>query len=376
MLKSVHIKGYRSVRSVHIPVEPLTLLVGRNGVGKTNLYRALQLLNGAANGTITRMIAEEGGVTSVFWAGRREHKKPVRLVLSVELDLVEYSVEIGLPQPDEDALPLEPRVKEEELAVCQGRKRIVMMKRQGPVVQLRSPTGRLEIHRQRLLASETALATFRDLAQFPELEVTRNELAEWRFYDQFRTDSLSPLRKPALALSTPSLASDGSDLAAVLATVFYVARSPSAIRDAVRQAFPEADLDVQVMDGLASFSMQMPDMPRPFLAQELSEGTLRYLCLIGALLSYRPPPFVALNEPEASLHPDLMEPLAQIICRSAERTQIWVVTHSEQFAAELCSLSGIRSLEVEKQRYGATVIANLTASGTFRDGEDDDDDAE
>jgi predicted ATPase len=54
MLKAVHIKGYRSVRSQYLPVEPLTLLVGRNGVGKTNLYRALQLLHGSATGTITR----------------------------------------------------------------------------------------------------------------------------------------------------------------------------------------------------------------------------------------------------------------------------------------------------------------------------------
>jgi predicted ATPase len=382
MLKAVHIKGYRSVRSQYFPIEPLTLFVGRNGVGKTNLYRALQLLHGAATGTITRMIAEEGGVTSVFWAGRRVHKQPVRLILSVELGTIDSSVEIGLPRMKTDgfgnidtieaALDLEPRVKEEELSFRRGGKKLVMMKRDGDTVRLRNTAGRLAVQAQRLLASETALASFRDPSRFPELEVARRELAEWRFYDQFRTDALSPIRKSALAISTPGLASDGSDLAAVLATVFHITEDPADIHDAIANAFPRAQLGVHVADGLASFAMQMPDMPRPFVAQELSDGTLRYLCLIGALLSYRSPPFIALNEPEASLHPDLVEPLADLICRASRHSQVWVVTHSERLAAALGRAAGIRSLSMEKDRDGGTIIAGLKASGTFRDDDDED----
>jgi predicted ATPase len=116
----------------------------------------------------------------------------------------------------------------------------------------------------------------------------------------------------------------------------------------------------------------MPNMPHPFAAKELSDGTLRYLCLIGALLSYRSPPFIALNEPEASLHPDLVEPLADLICRATRHSQVWVVTHSERLAAALCRAAGIRSLSVEKDRYDGTIIADVRASGTSRDVDDED----
>ena len=86
----------------------------------------------------------------------------------------------------------------------------------------------------------------------------------------------------------------------------------------------------------ASFGMVFLDYPkRVFAASKLSDGTLRYLALAGALLAYRLPAFIALNEPETSLHPDLPEPLARLIARSAERTQIWPVTHSERLASAL-----------------------------------------
>ncbi len=61
-------------------------------------------------------------------------------------------------------------------------------------------------------------------------------------------------------------------------------------------------------------------MPRPLAAAELSDGALAYLCLVAALASYRLPGFIALNEPETSLHPDLVGPLARLIGRASERT--------------------------------------------------------
>src|ERR1700760_559593 len=96
-LSAVSIKKYRSVRSLWLPVEQLSVFVGANGVGKTNLYKALALLRGAADGTLTRAIADEGGLNSVLWAGPRPHRKPVRLVLKALFDELDYGVEVGLP---------------------------------------------------------------------------------------------------------------------------------------------------------------------------------------------------------------------------------------------------------------------------------------
>src|SRR6202163_3684275 len=99
----------------------------------------------------------------------------------------------------------------------------------------------------------------------------------------------------------------------------------------------------------ASFGMIFPDHPqRVFDAGELSDGTLRYLALAGALLAYRLPGFIALNEPETSLHPDLLGPLARLIAVAAERTQIWMVTHSQPLAAALAEHAGVRPLHIIK----------------------------
>ena len=98
----------------------------------------------------------------------------------------------------------------------------------------------------------------------------------------------------------------------------------------------------------------------------MSDGTLRYLAIAGALLGYRLPSFIALNEPETSLHPDLLEPLARLILRAGQRTQIWVVTHSERLAQAFMRESRVTPRTVIK-RNGATWIDGLKLSGTFGD---------
>jgi predicted ATPase len=112
--------------------------------------------------------------------------------------------------------------------------------------------------------------------------------------------------------------------------------------------------------------MAFPEFPqREFAAEELSDGTLRFLALAGALLAYRLPPFVALNEPEASLHPDLMKPLAGLIARAAERTQLWLVTHSTALAEAVVESGAGKVRTVLKADDGATQIAGLKMWGEF-----------
>jgi predicted ATPase len=157
------------------------------------------------------------------------------------------------------------------------------------------------------------------------------------------------------------LAPDGHNLAAVLATLYYVQGDASAVEQAVEEAMPGTKLIVDVDKGRASLALKFADQPRPFGAHEISDGTLRYLCLIGALCSYRLPPFIALNEPETSLHPDLMPALAGLIARASKRTRIWVVTHSRALASEISRLTGVSAGTVTKRR-GATLIETARAA--------------
>jgi predicted ATPase len=349
-LTAVAVDGYRSIRRIRLPVGHLTVLVGRNGVGKTNLYRSLELLAAAARGALTREIAEEGGIESVLWAGRRPRGKPVRLRLGAELGDLEYGVEIGLPNPTEAAVgPTEPLVKAEALMHRRGRTWTTLMKRQGPSAWLRDEQGRRQAYEGSLLASETALAGFQDPARYPELDLVRRALLDWRFYHAFRTDKASPVRAPALAVTAPTLASDGGNLAACLATVMNIRGEAPAIEAAIGDAFPGARLDAAVDLGRIHLELRLADMPRPLAVHELSDGTLAYLCLVAALLSYRLPGFIALNEPEASLHADLIRPLARLIAGASEQTQVWVVTHSHALAEALEAEAGATPRTVIKR---------------------------
>jgi predicted ATPase len=98
---------------------------------------------------------------------------------------------------------------------------------------------------------------------------------------------------------------------------------------------------------------------RPLEAPELSDGTLRYLLLAAALFSPRLPPLLVLNEPENSLHPDLLAPLARLIAAVAERTQVWVVAHAEALITALEATPGSRLLRLERE-LGATLLPGQT----------------
>jgi predicted ATPase len=168
-------------------------------------------------------------------------------------------------------------------------------------------------------------------------------------------------------VAAPLLAADGGNLAAVFATLRHIREDSTELDAAIEAAFPGARLDVPIPEQHASFTLTFPDLPRRgFAAHELSDGTLHFLALLGALLSYRLPPLIVLNEPEASLHPDLLPAIAGVIATAARRTQILVVTHSNALAAALEAETGAPAREVLRQD-GATRIAGLTRLGQFED---------
>jgi predicted ATPase len=387
----ISVSGYRSLRGIRFPVGGLTVFVGANGVGKTNLYRALQLLQASAAGTLSRELASEGGMQSALWAGQRRTSQPVRMKLSVGLGgddrgraqaefsygvelgvAYSYEVDIGLRMPTAAAFLLEPQVKEETLLFHKGRRPATILERRGPRAVAMDEEGKKQTLGTELLASETALGALQDPARFPDVDVVRRTMLDWKFYHDFRSDRASPLRQPCLAVTTPTLASDGSDLAAVFATLVHVREDTVELDRAIDDAFPGAELVVPMPERSASFGLTMPEYPkRVFEAGELSDGTLRYLALAGALLGYRLPAFIALNEPESSLHPELLEPLARLIVRAAERTQVWVVTHSERLAEAFESYGKVRPHTVIK-RNGETWIEGLNLGGEFRTEDEDD----
>jgi predicted ATPase len=374
-------KSFRSLRAIHYPVSNLDVFVGANGVGKTNLYRALELLRSAAANTLARDLSREGGLVSAMWAGPRGRSDTARIRLAVGLSaepenrpskgLYRYEVEVGFPPAAASAaFQAEPQIKTEAISYVGRTRTVRLIDRRGPSVMARAENGRPTQIDIDLLDSETVLGRLEDPSRYPELDVLRRTLLQWRFYHGLRTDAASPLRQPCAAVATPTLGSDGSDLAAVFATLVHIRQDANDLDRVIDSAFPGAKLIVPPPDRVASFGMSFPEFPqRVFDAQELSDGTLRFLALAGALLAYRLPPFIALNEPEASLHPDLMEPLAQLVVRAAERTQLWLVTHSNRLADAIVA-AGRGQVRTVRKQAGATQIEGLKAWGAFADDDD------
>src|SRR5580704_9302597 len=392
MVSEVRAAGYRSLRAIRFPLGRLSVFAGANGAGKTNLYRTLQLLQASAAGTLSYELAAEGGMESALWAGRRKKNEPARISLMAGFapladdgDASEgsfsYLVEIGLaqqhkaafdlePQVHAAAFKLEPQVKEETLTFHHGARPIKLLERRGPHVVARDEEGlRIDLAMD-LMASETALASIAEPERFADLALIRRTMLDWRFYHVLRTDRDSPLRRPCLAVTSPTLSSDGSNLAAVFATLVHIRQDVESLRRMIDDAFAGARLVVPPPERAASFGMIFPDYPqRVFDASELSDGTLRYLALAGTLMAYRLPAFIALNEPEASLHPDLLDPLARLIVQASSRRQIWLVTHSEHLAASLRRHGEVEPHTVVK-RGGETWIQGLKRVGGFDDDEE------
>ncbi|KQY26001.1 AAA family ATPase [Rhizobium sp. Root482] len=375
-IRSMFAANYRSLKSIRTDMAGVNLFIGENGVGKSNLYRALQLIQAAVRGRLAHEIAREGGMASTLWSGRRRSGDPVRIKLEAELLDEEralsfhYRVEAGLRPPiDAAGFAFEPQVKEEELRVDAGRP-TTMMKRKGPLISVRNGVGRMEEYPEQALTSETAIALLGDAGHYPEIGTFRRAIDGWRFFHGFRTDRDSPLRSPCLAVTATMLDEDGSNLAAVFATLAHTRQDTVDLDRAVADAFGGARLVVPDPLEFAEFSLVFPDFPqRQFSPRELSDGQMRFLALAGALLSYRRPRFIALNEPETSLHPDMLPALAQMIASASADSQIWIVTHSELLGAEIEKRCGTRPKRVIR-KDGATWIEGMRLTGMI----DEDDD--
>ncbi len=367
MLKTLAIGNYRSLLDLTIPLDTLNVITGPNGSGKSNVYRALRLLADTATGGVIRSLAREGGLQSTFWAGPTDisermktgevaiqgtHKKdgPSRMRLGFAGDDFSYAISLGLPPPSSfpTAFGFDPEIKRECIWVGDSyRPASCLVDRNGPMIKARS--GRSwEVIAQHVPVFDSIYAQIGDPERTPEIVQLREAIRSWRFYDHFRTDSEAPSRQAQLGTRTPVLDDDGHDLAAALQTIREIG-DQSGLDAAIDDAFPGATLHVEVQDdNRFAIRFQQEGLLRPLSGTELSDGTLRYLLWIAALMTPRPPPLTVINEPETSLHPDLLPALGRLIIRASEDSQVWVVSHSSRLISALEAHEGCNSIHLEK----------------------------
>lgn len=365
VLSTIAIRGYRSLRDIVLPLGQLTVVTGANGTGKSSVYRALRLLADCGRGEIIGSLAHEGGLQSARWAGRLEANRPVELELGYAADDFGYAIDLGLPIPALSMFDRDPQIKSE--AVFAGstlRPGSTLVRRRGPLAEERSDSGRGFSELTRALESyRSVLTEFADPGRLPELTAVRDRLRSWRFYDGFRVDADAPARRSQVGTRTPILADDGADLAAAIQTIIESGSGTGSeeLRQSVADAFGGASVKVVNNDGLFDLQMSQPGLHRPLRAAEFSDGTLRFLLWAAALLGRHLPSLMVLNEPETSLHPDLIKPLAAMIQTAAATTQVVVVTHSRKLIEELSDKvaeedGGLVQLELIKAPDGETRI--------------------
>jgi predicted ATPase len=373
MLTTLAIANYRSLRDLIVPLARLNVITGPNGSGKSSVYRALRLLAVTARGGVIPSLAREGGLQSTLWAGPERFSRamlagdapvqgtrrtePVNLRLGFAGDEFGYAIDLGLPIPGETQFGLDPVIKRE--SIWSGpvlRPSALLVDRQGPSIRTRDDDGEWQTIPHSVASFDSMMTEFSDPRSAPEMIAVREQIRSWRFYDHFRTDAESPVRLPQIGTHTPVLADDGADLAAALQTVREIG-DPAALDAAIDDAFPGSRVIVTNIEGRFEVTMQQQGLLRALKGAELSDGTLRYLLLAAALLTPRPPALLVLNEPETSLHPDLLPALARLIARASLRSQVIVVSHAARLIAALEREEGSESVVLEKQ-LGATRIAD------------------
>ena len=233
----------------------------------------------------------------------------------------------------------------------------VLAERNGPSVRIRDDSGAWRQIMSSLSPFDSMMTHCSDPRSALELLLVRESVRDWRFYDHLRTDRDAPSRRQQVGVYTPVLSSDGADLAAAVQTIREIGASED-FDEVIADAFPEATIEVSTDGAHFDLRVRQHGLLRPLATSELSDGTLRYILLAAALLSPRPPKLMILNEPETSLHVDLLPALGRLIARAARRSQIIVVSHAAPLVGALSAHENCNRIELKKE-LGETIAEGV-----------------
>lgn len=342
-IHQLEIEGYRSLKSQSWSPGDLNVLIGPNASGKSNVLRALELLNFAAKGELGRYVLEEGGMDSIVWDGR---VREIRLVAETEpvLDFV-YSklrYDISLARIGYSSAY---RIINENLYRASWT---------DETAEVNAPFEKL-LERDRLHASVFSIGSKRIDAQpssfseeesflstlkspfyaIDDLSDFQMEMAGWKIYQNFRTDREAPIRLPQVARADTRVNEDGRNLISVLHTRYTNDRDfENEIDTAMRAAFGD-DYEKLIFPPAADQRIQMRirlrSLKREIAAADLSDGTLRFLFLLAVLADPSPPSLIAIDEPETGLHPSMLPIVAEYARQAAIKSQVILTTHSPDF---------------------------------------------
>lgn len=353
LLKTIRLRELLSYGSAgeELQLQPLNVLIGANASGKSNLIEAISLLR-AAPTDLTLPIREGGGISDWLWKGGRATptaeinttittpfgSQPLRYRLTFtmvgqRIELVDEAIEQAEPIPPHPDPYFYYRYQ-------QGRPALnVRTQIDAPVG---AEAGRIQrmLRREDLNPEQSVLSQRKDPDQYPELTYVAGQFAAIRLYREWELGRFTPPRLPEKPdLPEDFLLEDASNLGLVLNSLEHHNDTKQHLITMLQRFYEGiTDITTRIQGGTVQIFLHERGLRQPVPATRLSDGTLRYLCLLAVLLHPAPPALVCIEEPELGLHPDIIPLVAELLVSAAQRTQLIITTHSDTLVSALSSV--------------------------------------
>ncbi len=350
--------------SPELELQSLNVLIGPNGAGKSNLIEAIALLQ-AAPGNLLEPIQTGGGIGDWLWKGS-EKTPTAKLDVTVsypqgemplrhrlEFTMIGQRAEM-VDEAIENAQPDGPTSEVFFYYRYQRGHPVLNVKRQG------SDRVRYVLRREDLPLDQSILSQRKDPDQYPEVTHLGNEYAKIKLFREWNLGrNTQPRRPQATDLLSDFLREDAANIALVLNDLEH----RSSLRRSLVENLKNADASIEdfstkVLGGTIQLFLHYAGLKSPVPATRLSDGTVRYLCLLAVLCHPTPPPLVCLEEPELGLHPDLLPGLAELLVEASHRMQLIVTTHSDVLVDGLTKVP--EAVVVCEKRNGSTEMSRRT----------------
>lgn len=340
-LRTIKLRNFLSFgpQSSELELLGLNVLIGPNGSGKSNLIDAVTVLQ-AAPGNLLEPIQRGGGIGEWLWKGA--DRTPV-----AEIDATVANAQGNMPLRHRLALTMTGQRAEvvdesieNERPNLQAEQKDVYFyyryQRGRPVLNARTAQDldgrvRRNLRREDLPPDQSVLSQRKDPDQYPEVTYLGNQYAKMRAFREWNLGRDAAPRKPqSTDLVSDFLREDSANLALVLNDLEHRSNLRGNLVDKLKDADPSIeDFSTRVLGGTIQLFLHYAGLQSPVPATRLSDGTIRYLCLLAVLCHPSPPPLVCLEEPELGLHPDLLPGLADLLVDASSRMQLIVTTHSD-----------------------------------------------
>ena len=343
-----------------LDLKPLNVLIGPNGSGKSNLIEAISLLQ-AAPRNLPAPVRESGGVESWIWRGR---PKAASACIEVVVDGAKarqpLCYRLGFTERNHRFELIEEVIEDQHPSAGHGSSRVHYEFRDSRAVLSYRDSGKEEPSKRSVAdvhPEKSILSLRKDPEAFPELTWLGESLGRIRFYREWSFGRAAAGRHYQSAdLSNDFLAEAGDNLGLMINRWRSEPEVKKRFLDVLRVLYDGVtDFDVRVIGGAIQVLLQEDGISVP--GDRLSDGTLRYLCLLAILCHPNPPPLVCLEQPELGLHPDVVPGLAELLREASERCQLIVTTHSDVVVDKLTDAS--ESVVVCEKIGGQTRLKRL-----------------